>query len=420
MARAVGSSAGDRLQRRPWPRSSRSFPSYRAAWAHWHPFCVRYGSYALRSLHAWHQIRSWLAINAPEVAASLRPGASEADLDDAERQLRVRLPPALRALYRVHDGQDLEFDRAMDASRASMVPSVFHGLFGGYQFYSHVVSTRMLPLRRMVRWTQHVRQRLDLPPDDSAVLFAAGFNFNKLVQCVTDTGECLVSHVPALGDNAPEPAGAAPAVARAAAAGLPPAPSGPSDATLRWFELYSEALAAGSFNVEPIHSELSVSRGICLFQRGPPVGASAVTQGIEVSAAPLFVPELSHLAADIDEADIQYFFAYSIRFRLLSVEEQAAETPLRAAQLLDRAWTIRGAGGAVESEVRGEGVIGEYPLLQAGGSTFTYQSCSHQREPAGSMEGEFTFVEGSLQTPGARQIKARCPTFRLDVPSVVF
>lgn len=40
-----------------------------------------------------------------------RPGASEDALDDAERQLGIRLCPALRVLYRVHDGQELEFDR---------------------------------------------------------------------------------------------------------------------------------------------------------------------------------------------------------------------------------------------------------------------------------------------------------------------
>ena len=106
-------------------------PTYRAACAQWHPFCTRYGHLALRSLHAWGQIHAWLNAHAPEVAASLRPGATEADLDDAEHQLKVRLPAALRVLYRIHDGQDLEFDKQIDSARPSMGPSVFHGLFGG-------------------------------------------------------------------------------------------------------------------------------------------------------------------------------------------------------------------------------------------------------------------------------------------------
>jgi len=105
--------------------------SFRAACAQWHPFCKQYGNFALRSLHAWQQIHSWLDLYAPQILASLRPGATEAELDEAERTLKVRFPAALRVLYRIHDGQDLEFDRQIDTSRPSMGPSVFLGLFGG-------------------------------------------------------------------------------------------------------------------------------------------------------------------------------------------------------------------------------------------------------------------------------------------------
>lgn len=37
------------------------------------------------------------------------------------------------------------------------------------------------------------------------------------------------------------------------------------------------------------------------------------------------------------------------------------------------------------------------PSSSAGAADFVYQSCTHQREPAGSMEGSFAFVEGTLQ-----------------------
>jgi F-box protein 3 len=110
--------------------------SFRAACAHFHPLCKQYGDFALRSLHAWQQIHSWLGLHAPQILASLRAGATEAELDDAERTLKVRFPAALRVLYRIHDGQDLEFDRQIDTSRPSMGPSAFHGLFGGYGFSS--------------------------------------------------------------------------------------------------------------------------------------------------------------------------------------------------------------------------------------------------------------------------------------------
>ena len=39
----------------------------------------------------------------------------EEALDEVERQLGIRLCPAMRVLYRVHDGQELEFDRQVGA-----------------------------------------------------------------------------------------------------------------------------------------------------------------------------------------------------------------------------------------------------------------------------------------------------------------
>lgn len=61
-----------------------------------------------------------------------RPGASEEALAAAELELGVRLPPALRVLYRLHDGQGLQFDASVDSQRVvAMHPSIFHGLFGG-------------------------------------------------------------------------------------------------------------------------------------------------------------------------------------------------------------------------------------------------------------------------------------------------
>lgn len=66
---------------------------------------------------------------------------------------------------------------------------------------------------------------------------------------------------------------------------------------------------------------------------------------------------------------------------LLPLEQQEAQwqqqggqgtfQPLASAQLASRRWVIRNGAGAVENEVQGEGVIGEYPLLQAGELTPT-------------------------------------------------
>ncbi|MEU1146122.1 SMI1/KNR4 family protein [Streptomyces sp. NPDC005863] len=48
---------------------------------------------------AWQRIESWLERNAPATFASLLPGASEAELDELQASLGVRLPVGLRALW---------------------------------------------------------------------------------------------------------------------------------------------------------------------------------------------------------------------------------------------------------------------------------------------------------------------------------
>ena len=58
-----------------------------------------------------------------------RDPATERQLDDAERLLQVKLPPCLRVIYRLHNGQDLSCDdRFPDLS---LYDSMFHGLLGG-------------------------------------------------------------------------------------------------------------------------------------------------------------------------------------------------------------------------------------------------------------------------------------------------
>ena len=94
--------------------------------------------------------------------------------------------------------------------------------------------------------------------------------------------------------------------------------------------------------------------------------------------------------------------------------------PVRRVQLESRAWRILSAAGEVLNEVVGEGVIGEYPRLEAGDSEFVYQSCTHQAERLGFMEGSFKFVEGLLEQPQGSIIHAVCPRFELRVPDFLY
>jgi ApaG protein len=61
--------------------------------------------------------------------------------------------------------------------------------------------------------------------------------------------------------------------------------------------------------------------------------------------------------------------------------------------------------------VRGEGVVGETPVLQPGAS-FDYNSFCNLKTPVGSMHGSYTMV-----TPGGATFEARIAPFTLAVPN---
>ena len=52
------------------------------------------------------RLDAWYARYLPSVHKTLRPGATEAELDEFERKFGIRLPADFRALYRWHDGQN--------------------------------------------------------------------------------------------------------------------------------------------------------------------------------------------------------------------------------------------------------------------------------------------------------------------------
>lgn len=53
---------------------------------------------------AWQRIDLWLATHAPRVFDQLNPGASEADIAEAEATLGFALPEDFKASYRIHNG----------------------------------------------------------------------------------------------------------------------------------------------------------------------------------------------------------------------------------------------------------------------------------------------------------------------------
>lgn len=104
----------------------------------------------------------------------------------------------------------------------------------------------------------------------------------------------------------------------------------------------------------------------------------AVTRDITVRVAVSYLPEQSSPASG------RWFWSYHVRV------ENGAE---RSVQLLSRHWLITDGRGALH-EVRGEGVVGEMPLI-APGASFDYVSGCPLETPTGSMVGSYRMVDES-------------------------
>lgn len=116
-----------------------------------------------------------------------------------------------------------------------------------------------------------------------------------------------------------------------------------------------------------------------------------VTDGIRVTVKPIYAEEHS------DPAIPSYVFIYQIRI------ENVGD---RTAQLLWRHWYIHDAA-AGNSEVEGEGVIGETPVLGPG-DVHEYESYCILRGTKGYMEGYYDF-----RRPDGTELKVAIPRFKL-------
>ena len=104
-----------------------------------------------------------------------------------------------------------------------------------------------------------------------------------------------------------------------------------------------------------------------------------------------------------EPADGKFVFTY-----LVQMENQSAE----AAQLLFRHWHIHDSEGE-DSELEGEGVLGEQPSL-APGKSHVYESFCVLQSPVGFMEGYYTFVR-----PNGEKFRVDVPRFDLRAPWTV-
>ncbi len=99
----------------------------------------------------------------------------------------------------------------------------------------------------------------------------------------------------------------------------------------------------------------------------------------------------------------RYFFSYTI-----TIENHGTSS----AQLMTRHWIITDAHGKVQ-EVRGDGVVGEQPVL-APGARFRYTSGALLETPVGTMQGSYRMVADD-----GHGFDAEISAFRLAVPNVL-
>lgn len=120
----------------------------------------------------------------------------------------------------------------------------------------------------------------------------------------------------------------------------------------------------------------------------------ALTYSIEVSVTPEYLPDQSSPEAR------RHAFAYHVTL---------TNTGTVPARLLRRHWIITDGSGHVE-EVRGDGVVGQQPLL-APGEQYRYTSGAILGTPVGSMRGSY-----QMQAADGHHFDALIPVFTLAAP----
>jgi ApaG protein len=123
---------------------------------------------------------------------------------------------------------------------------------------------------------------------------------------------------------------------------------------------------------------------------------AATTRDVTVRVSVSFLPE------QWEPEKGRWFWAYHVRI------ENGGEQPV---QLLSRHWQITDGRGT-RHDVRGEGVVGEQPMIQPGAS-FDYVSGCPLHTPTGSMEGSFHMIRGD-----GSSFDVAIPRFLLVGPAV--
>ncbi len=118
------------------------------------------------------------------------------------------------------------------------------------------------------------------------------------------------------------------------------------------------------------------------------------TSAITITVEPYYLDEQS------EPTESHFVWAYHVR-----IENNGKKT----VKLMTRHWRITDSLGNVQ-EVRGDGVIGEQPVLMPGES-FEYTSGTPLGTPSGIMAGSY-----QMETDDGKSFDVTIPAFSLDSP----
>ena len=168
---------------------------------------------------------------------------------------------------------------------------------------------------------------------------------------------------------------------------------------LDWMEKYTRELEERNYDVtEP-------DGAISMFPNRGPYTSLCITNDVEIIASSMY---------QMETGSQNYIWVYRIRMRRL------VDAPC---QLIARRWVITYESGHIESVPRSEGVVGQYPELSKQSPSFSYCSICTGRtlhdnsyDLVVSMEGELTFITGSIANPTGPQFNVTIERFNLPKP----
>ncbi|XWS35297.1 hypothetical protein CRYUN_Cryun21dG0113900 [Craigia yunnanensis] len=323
-------------------------PSFKVAYQLWREAFAMYPwPLVKRVKRCWDKLKKWLSNNFPEAKATLRRGASESDIQQLQTFLKVNLPLPSRLLYRFHDGQELT-----DKEHSATLLGSSLGIIGGYSFSHHLVNVYLLPISQVIVETIRVIHHVGFSSRSKYIVVAASSTYSEkffFLNC-TNGQLCVCTR------NLPTDREMIQCVPNALIRSVHDLHGDcQQDAMLLWLEEHGHRLENGIIKVR---EERNV-RSISLFPEVPPLCSTAVTNGVQVRASAVFVPEFADLQ---DEAE-KYMFAYSIRMSLLPEGCIINGMTFSSCQLNWRHWIIR-ANEDIATYVNGEAVMGKVMTYQ--------------------------------------------------------